>query len=114
MALQLPDGGWSTSGFLTDWKGLVHEGDPPLDTKTSDGYGTGLVIVIARELGVPPEDPRLQKGIGWIKSNQRKSGKWFTRSPVVDAHTLISNTGSAYVILALQACGELPGSPLGK
>lgn len=114
MALQLPDGGWSTSGFLSDWKGLLEEGDSPLETKTSDGYGTGLVIVIARELGVPAADPRIQKGISWIKSNQRASGKWFTRSPVVYANNLISNIGSAYVVLALQACGELPGSPLGR
>lgn len=114
LALQLPDGGWSTSGFLTDWEGLLDKGDPPLDTETSDGYGTGFVIVVARELGVPADDPRIQKGIAWIKSNQRESGKWFTPSPVVYANNLISNTGSAYIILALQACAELPGSPLGK
>jgi squalene-hopene/tetraprenyl-beta-curcumene cyclase len=114
LALQLPDGGWSTAGFLTDWQDLVTEDDPPLKTEISDGYGTGLVIVIARELGVPADDPRLRKGTSWIKSPQRESGKWFTRSPVVFAENLISNTGSAYVILALQACGELPGSPLGK
>ena len=75
---------------------------------------SAMVIVIARELGVPADDPRLRKGTSWIKSHQRESGKWFTRSPVVFAENLISNTGSAYVILALQACGELPGSPLGK
>ena len=40
-----------------------------------------------------------------------ESGKWFTQSPVKDAGNLISNVGSAYVILALQACGELPGWP---
>lgn len=114
MALQLPDGGWSTSGFLEDWQGLVAEDDPPLETETSDGYGTGFVILIARELGVPADDPQIQKGIAWIKSNQRESGKWFTRSPVVFADNLISNTGTAYIILALQACGELPGSPLGR
>ena len=43
--------------------------------------------------------------------NQRESGKWFTQSPVKDAGNLISNAGSAYVILALQACGELPDWP---
>jgi len=114
LALQLPDGGWSTSGFLSDWDGLVNDSERPLDTETSDGYGTGFVIVIARELGVPAHDPRIQKGIAWIQSNQRESGKWFTPSPVVSAGNLISNIGSAYVILALQACGKLPGSPLGK
>ncbi len=114
LELQLPDGGWSTSGFLTDWKGLERENGEALETKTSDAYGTGLVLIIARELGVTADDPRLQKGVHWILSNQRESGKWFTRSPVNDARNLISNTGSAYAILALQACGELPGWSLSK
>ena len=111
LALQLEDGGWSTSGFLTDWKGLARSDGKPLDTKTSDGYGTGLVMVIARELGLPADDARLRRGVGWIRAHQRESGKWFTKSPVKDAGNLISNAGSAYVVLALQACGELPGWP---
>ena len=113
LALQLDDGGWSTAGFLTDWKGLARNDGRPLDTKTSDGYGTGLVIVVARELGVPADDPRLRRGIDWIHAHQRESGKWFTRSPVNEARNLISNVGSAYVVLALQACGELPDGPFG-
>ena len=113
LALQLDDGGWSTCGLLSDWKGLVPEGEK-LDTKTSDGYATGLVIVIARELGVAADDPRLRRGIDWIHANQRKSGKWFTRSPVNECRNLISNVGSAFAVLALQSCGELPGGALGK
>ncbi len=112
LALQLPGGGWSTSSFLADWDGLEREDGEPLDTKTGDAYGTGLVIVIARELGIPADDPRLRRGIEWLLANQRESGKWFTRSPVADARNLISNTGSAFAVLALQACGELPGWPL--
>ncbi len=114
LSRQLDDGGWSTAGFLTDWKGLSRNDGEPLDTQTSDGYGTGLVIVIARELGVPANDERLQRGVRWIYAHQRTSGKWFTKSPVNDAGNLISNVGSAYVVLALQACGELPGWPFGS
>jgi squalene-hopene/tetraprenyl-beta-curcumene cyclase len=69
-------------------------------------------MILSRELGLPAEDPRLQKAVKWVQTNQRESGKWFTRSPVVEAGNLISNIGSAYVILGLQACGELPGWPL--
>lgn len=112
LALQLEDGGWSTSSFLTDWKGLEQEDGRPLETKVSDGYGTGLAMIISRELGIPSDDPRLRKAVKWVQTNQRESGKWFTRSPVVDANNLISNIGSAYVVLGLQACGELPGWPL--
>ncbi|MDC0276061.1 hypothetical protein OAL00_03920 [Verrucomicrobiales bacterium] len=116
MALQLPDGGWSTASFLTDWRGgIKREDGKPLDVKTSDGYGTGFVTIIAREMEVPANDPRLQKSVAWLKSNQREGGKWFTKSPVNHARNLISNIGSAYAVLALQACGELgETSPLGK
>jgi squalene-hopene/tetraprenyl-beta-curcumene cyclase len=114
LALQLADGGWSTASFLTDWRDLKLQEDRPLDTKTSDGYGTGFVILLARELGVPAEDPRLQRGLAWLLSHQRESGRWFTRSPVVYARNLISNAGSAFDILALQACGKFPGGTFGK
>ncbi|HWA99531.1 MAG TPA: squalene--hopene cyclase [Pirellulales bacterium] len=111
LALQLDDGGWSTSGILTDWQELDHSSMKP---KISDGYGTGFVIVVARELGVPADDPRLQRGIAWLKSHQRASGKWFTRSPVHDCGNLLSNAGTAFAVLALQSCGELPGELFGS
>jgi len=114
LALQLDDGGWSTAGLLHDWKGLVPEGGQPLDTITSDGYGTGFVIVVARELGIPSDDARLRRGVDWLLTNQRHSGKWFTRSPVNECQNLISNVGSAYAVLALQACGEIEGWPLAE
>jgi len=110
--LQLDDGGWSTSALLSDWKGLT--GSRELDPETSDGYGTGFVMVVARELGVPPDDARLQRGVAWLRANQRQSGKWFTHSPVNDCGNLISNVGSAFAILALQACGELPSGVFGQ
>jgi squalene-hopene/tetraprenyl-beta-curcumene cyclase len=114
LALQLDDGGWSTSSLLSDWKGLSRSDGRPLETKTSDGYGTGFAMVVARELGLPADDVRLRHGVGWLQSNQRVSGKWFTQSPVNQCGNLISNVGSAYAILALQACGELPGGAFGQ
>jgi len=92
---------------------LVPKDGQPLRTKTSDGYGTGFAIVVARELGVPADDSRLRHGIDWLHANQRESGKWFTRSPVKECSNLITNVGSAFAVLALQACGELPRAPLG-
>lgn len=114
LALQREDGGWATAGMLSDWKGLTRKDHKPLDGETSDGYGTGFAIVLGRELGVPADDLRLKRGIDWLISHQRQSGKWFTRSPVVEARNLISNAGSAFDVLALQACGRLPGWPLGE
>ena len=112
LTLQRPDGGWSTPGLLADWKGLKRMDGKPYDTKTSDAYATGVVLVIARELGTPAADPRLRGGINWLLKNQRISGKWYTRSTGRDRRHYMSNTGSAFAVLALQACGKLPGWPL--
>jgi len=114
LGLQRPDGGWSTGGLLADWPGLTRKDGKPHDTKTSDAYATGFAIVVARELDVSSKDPRLRRGIDWLLGNQRISGKWFCRSPATDSRHYFSNFGSAFAILALQACDVLPGWPLSK
>ncbi len=111
---QLPDGGWSTPDLLSDWKEFVRKDSKPHDINHSDAYATGLAIVLAREQGVPATDNRIQRGISWLKVNQRESGKWFTRSPSKDSRHYFTNFGSAFAILALQAYGELPGWPFAK
>jgi squalene-hopene/tetraprenyl-beta-curcumene cyclase len=110
--LQRPDGGWSTPGLLADWKGLKRLDGKPHDTKTSDAYATGLTIIIAREMGVSSNDPRLRRGIDWLLNNQRVSGKWYCRSPAKDSRHYFSNLSSAFAILALQSCERLGGWPL--
>jgi len=112
LAIQRPDGGWSTPGLLADLKGFERMDGKPHDTKTSDAYATGFVIVVARELGKPSSE--LRSGIDWLLKNQRVSGKWFARSPAKDGRQYFSNFGSAFAVLALQSCGELPGWPLSK
>ena len=114
LALQRPDGGWSTPGLLADWKGLKRKDGKPHDTKTSDAYATGFTIIVARELGISSRDQRLVRGIDWLLNNQRVSGKWFCRSPAIDSRHYFSNFGSAFAILALQSCDKLPGWPLSK
>src|SRR4029077_17214026 len=75
---------------------------------TSDGYATGFVIFVARQAGLPANDARLQRGLTWLKNNQRESGRWFTPSQAWHKQHLISNAGTAYAVLALAACGEIP------
>jgi squalene-hopene/tetraprenyl-beta-curcumene cyclase len=46
------------------------------------------------------------KGIAWLKSNQRVSGRWFTRSLNTDNYHFMTNAGTAFAVMAIQACGE--------
>jgi len=101
--LQHADGGWGLAQ-LGNWE---REDGSPQDTDTSDGYGTGFVIYVARQAGVPASDPRLGQAVGWLKSNQRASGRWFTRSVHADGRHFISHAGTSMAILALDACGAL-------
>jgi squalene-hopene/tetraprenyl-beta-curcumene cyclase len=102
-ALQKPDGGW---GMVTigNWK---RSDNKPPDMKSSDGYGTGFALYVLRQAGIPAKEPRIQRGIGWLKTHQRASGRWFTRSMWKDSKHYISHDGTAYAILALAACGEI-------
>lgn len=101
-ALQKRDGGWSLA-TLGDWE----RSDGKLqDRKSSDGYGTGFAVYVLRRAGVPAQDRRIQEGINWLKSHQRLSGRWFTRSLWKDQKHYLSHAGTAYAILALATCGE--------
>lgn len=99
-AKQLPDGGWSAAG-MGDWKRSdKREQDP----KTSDGYGTGFTMYVLRRAGVAAGDPALQKGLAWLKTNQRESGRWFTRSLNRDGRHYLTHAGTAFAVMALQTC----------
>ena len=102
-ALQKSDGGWNLATLGRNW---TRADGTPQDVKTSDGYGTGFVIHALRTAGVPAGDPRIRKGIRWLKTHQRASGRWFTRSMEKDGRHYITHSGTAYAILALAACGE--------
>lgn len=103
LALQHADGGWSLA-TLGDWK---RADESPQDLETSDGYATGLVIYLSRRAGLSAADPRLVRGIAWLKANQRVSGRWFTRSLHQDSHHYITHAGTSMAVLALGACDAL-------
>ena len=77
------------------------------DLESSDGYGTGYVIHLARLSGIPASDERLAKGVQWLKTHQRDSGRWFTRSLNKDGRSFLTHAGTAFALSALHACGEL-------
>lgn len=100
---QRDDGGWG----MTDLAPWQRKDKKPLDPARSDGYATAFCVYALARGGVDPSDPGLRKGIDWLKSHQRESGGWFTRSPFA-RDRLASNSGTSFAIQALAACGELP------
>lgn len=106
-SLQRPDGGWNLPS-LGDWE--RHDGTPNDKQAPSDGYATGLVVYVLRQAGIPASDDSLRRGATWLKTNQRASGRWFTRSLSNDSHHYITNAGTAFAVLALKACE--PSSPV--
>ena len=101
--LQQKDGGWAIA-TLGDWK-RADNTSQILDQ--SDGYGTGFVVFVLRKSGLAANHPAISRGIQWIKSNQRESGRWFTRSTYNDKHHFITHAGTTFTLLALAECNEL-------
>ena len=105
-ALQKSDGGWGLA-TLGNWK---RSDGKQQDYESSDGYGTGFAIYALCSAGISAEDPGIRKGIAWLKTHQRASGRWFTRSMKKDSKHYITHSGTAYAILALEACAGLQNS----
>lgn len=111
---QQADGGWSIRTFAAPeaWgdgsraKKLREE--PEFVHPPSDGHQTGLAIVVLREAGVPASDPRIQRGVAWLKANQRESGRWWTRSLNTDKFHYVTYSGTLFPLLALASCSEVP------
>jgi squalene-hopene/tetraprenyl-beta-curcumene cyclase len=102
VALQQADGGWSLPS-LGDWK--RRDGKPNDKPAPSDGYATGLVVYVLRQAGMGvPEEP-IQRGVAWLRTHQRESGRWFTRSLNTDRAHYITNAGTGFAVMALTACG---------
>jgi squalene-hopene/tetraprenyl-beta-curcumene cyclase len=100
LAIQGDDGGWNLPS-LGDWN---EDGRVQSKKEPSDGYATGLIVYVLRQAGVPAKHEALQRGVEWLKTNQRSSGRWFTRSLNERSGNLIANAGTAYVLMALKAC----------
>lgn len=102
LRLQRSDGGWSMESLGKEWQGRggkIADPDAP-----SDGYATELIIFVLRESGVPASHAALTRGVRWLTANQRESGRWFTRSLNGVEQHFISDTATAFAVLALKAC----------
>jgi squalene-hopene/tetraprenyl-beta-curcumene cyclase len=101
LALQRADGGWSLAS-LGEWR--HQNADAPDKDAPSDAYATGLILYVLRQAGIPAAEKPIQRGVAWLKANQRESGRWFTRSLNHVGRHYIANTATAFAILALKAC----------
>ena len=114
LAHQRDDGGWSIRTFAApeSWgrgnRAAKLRAEPDFDTPASDGHMTGLAILALREAGVPADDEGIKRGIAWLQSNQRASGRWWTRSLNTDTWHFITYSGTTLPLLALHACNALP------
>jgi squalene-hopene/tetraprenyl-beta-curcumene cyclase len=105
LALQQDDGGWVLATLGTWDRSDGRE----QDTRSSDGYGTGFVIYVLRQAGVPASHESIQRGLEWLKTHQRESGRWFTRSLNSDNKHYLTHAGTAMALMALAACDPVSG-----
>ena len=105
--------GWSIRSFAQpeEWgrgnraerlRAEVDFGDP-----ASDGHQTGLAVVVLSSAGVPPTHPAVQRGLDWLRRNQRQSGRWWTRSLNTETWHFITYTGTLYPVMALAVTSSL-------
>jgi squalene-hopene/tetraprenyl-beta-curcumene cyclase len=102
-AAQQPDGGWSTVTI-----GAYKRMDQSESDTRTDGYATALATLALQAAGVPAGDPRLSKGLAWLKSNQdRTTGRWRAvspnkqRDPESDPGKFMSDAATAYAVMSL-------------
>lgn len=103
--LQHDDGGWSLSD-LGEWK---RRDETALETK-SDGYATGLIVMVREEIDVSSsKDPNVARGLGWLVTNQDKAtGAWpawslnKNRDVNSDVGKFMSDAATSYAVLALE------------
>jgi len=118
---QLADGGWSTRRMseLMSWHRKMDpkvvsmiQAEPDAASPESDPYMTAFAIVLLREANIPETDSRIQKGIVWLKQNQRVSGRWWMKSLFRDTYHYSTYISTAQALRALALCGEIPPNML--
>lgn len=102
--LQRNDGGWSLSD-LGKWK---RRDNTPLETR-SDGYATGLVVLVLEQRAETSKSKNVVRGLAWLEANQDKTtGAWpawslnKNRDPNSDVGKFMSDAATSYAVLALE------------
>ena len=63
-------------------------------------------MYVLRQFGMPASTEPIRRGVSWLKTHQRVTGRWYTRSPTLETNHYITHAGTAYALMALAACGE--------
>lgn len=115
-AKQHADGGWCVRDFsaLNDWHfemsttvvNLI-KNLPDAAKPESDVYMTALAVVLLRQSNVPTADPRIQRGLAWLRREQRETGRWWMHSLYRGNYHYITYIATAQAVKAFALCGEL-------
>ncbi|MEC8652486.1 MAG: hypothetical protein VXY92_07970 [Planctomycetota bacterium] len=99
---QRDDGGWRLSDLGDDqWR----RPDDEASQLPSDAYATGFAVFALRQGGVTATDAAIQRGLLWLRGQQRESGRWFVRSPRRDGKHYISHAATQFAVMAFVSCG---------
>jgi squalene-hopene/tetraprenyl-beta-curcumene cyclase len=113
---QHADGGWSLRDMssIGDWHFKMSEtvvnlinGLPDVAKPESDAYMTAFAIVLMRQNNVPASDERIQRGLKWLKQEQRVSGRWWMQSLYRGNYSYITYIATTQALKALALCNEL-------
>jgi squalene-hopene/tetraprenyl-beta-curcumene cyclase len=120
-AKQHDDGGWSTRDMseVKSWHYVMSpkvltliNNLPDAAKPESDAYMTALAIVLMRQNDVPTTDPRIQRGLAWLKREQRVSGRWWMHSLYRGNYHYTTYIATVEALKAFDLCGELDGMEL--
>jgi len=101
-ARQRADGGWNLASL-----GQYTRKDGTSQETASDGYATGLILHALQTAGVPKSDPRVARGLAWLRANQAAGGEWRSvslnknRDPASHPGKFMTTAATAFAVLAL-------------
>jgi squalene-hopene/tetraprenyl-beta-curcumene cyclase len=100
-AAQQADGGWNLASL-----GPYRRRDGTGQPRESDAYATAIILG-AIQGGKESHDPRIARGLAWLRSHQEPTGEWRStslnarRDPASNVGKFMSDAATAYAVLAL-------------
>jgi hypothetical protein len=107
--LQQADGGWKLASLDS-----VDRVDKSAQPAESDGYATALVALALEANTTNHKDELLRSALGWLNTHQGKDGRWQAaslnkqRDPESNIGKFMSDTATAYAVLALEQAATKP------